>query len=81
MGMPVQEFSDELSELTGKKKGKRTDVVKWVWVYIKANDLQNPDNGREIFMDDTMKAVYGNKKKLTMFEVAGKQLSKHLFDI
>ena len=56
----------------------RTTATKVVWLYIKENDLQNPDNGREIFNDGLLDSMAG-KKKMTMFEV-GKMLNSHLFD-
>lgn len=77
MPMPKQKFSAELKEVTGKNSGKRTDAVKWIWDYIKANDLQDPKNGRNILCDDALQDIYG-KKKITMFEVGGKMLSEHL---
>lgn len=85
----VYEFSQELSDLTGKTKGKRTDAVKWIWVYIKksGNEFNNPKihtflkNGQEIAVkgDDNMVGVFGNVKKIRMFDV-GKHLNDHLFD-
>jgi upstream activation factor subunit UAF30 len=36
--------------------------VKQLWVYIKANELQNPDNKKEILCDPLLKAVFGTEK-------------------
>jgi hypothetical protein len=36
-----------------------TQVVKQLWAYIKANDLQNPSKKTEIIPDDKMKKVFG----------------------
>ena len=55
----------------------RTEVVKKLWDYIKAHNLQNPANKRDILCDDKLKAVMG-KDEVTMFEMTGlvsKQLS------
>lgn len=53
-------------------------MVKKVWDYIKAHDLQNPNDKREILCenDDKMRDVFG--KKTTMFRM-NKTLSEHLY--
>jgi chromatin remodeling complex protein RSC6 len=51
-------------------------VVSKVWDYIKSNNLQNPENRREILADDTLREVFG-KDKVTMFEM-NKHLARHL---
>lgn len=56
----------------------RPIATKVVWLYIKEQDLQNPENGREILCDSTLKAMSG-KNKITMFEI-GKMLNNHLID-
>jgi chromatin remodeling complex protein RSC6 len=68
--------SPELAEIVGPKELPRSDVVKKVWDYIKANDLQNPKDKREILADDKLEKVFG-KKKATMFEM-NKYISAHL---
>jgi chromatin remodeling complex protein RSC6 len=47
-----------------------------MWEYIKKNNLQNPENKREILADDKLKPIFG-KDKVTMFEM-NKHLAKHL---
>jgi chromatin remodeling complex protein RSC6 len=47
-----------------------------VWDYIKSNNLQNPENKREILADDQLKKVFG-KDKVTMFEM-NKYISQHV---
>ena len=54
----------------------RTEAVSKIWEYIKKNNLQNPENKREIIADDKLKPVFG-KPKVTMFEM-NKYLSAHL---
>jgi chromatin remodeling complex protein RSC6 len=44
--------------------------------YIKKNNLQNPENKREILADDKLKPIFG-KPKVTMFEM-NKHLAQHL---
>ena len=68
--------SKELAEVVGSSSLPRPEVVKKVWDYIKKNDLQNPQNKREILADDKLEAVFG-KKKVTMFEM-NKYLAAHL---
>src|ERR1700761_7594210 len=54
----------------------RTEVTKKVWDYIKAHNLQNPANKRNILCDAKLKAVMG-KDEVTMFEMTG-LVGKHL---
>ncbi len=68
--------SPELAEIVGEGTMPRGEVVSKVWVYIKANKLQNPDDGREILNDEKLEKVMG-KKKVTMFEM-NKLLAAHL---
>ena len=51
-------------------------MVSKVWEYIKAHNLQNPENRREILADDKLRRVFG-KDKVTMFEM-NKYLAQHL---
>jgi upstream activation factor subunit UAF30 len=68
--------SAELAAVIGAGTVTRGDMVSKIWVYIKANKLQNPANKREILADAKLKAVFG-VDKCTMFEM-NKYLSKHL---
>jgi upstream activation factor subunit UAF30 len=47
-----------------------------MWEYIKKNNLQNPENKREILADDKLQPIFG-KPKVTMFEM-NKHLAQHL---
>lgn len=66
-----------LAEVVGSKPLPRTEVVKKIWVYIKANKLQDKVNRRMINGDAKLKAVFGGKAQVSMFDMA-KHLSKHL---
>ena len=55
----------------------RGQVVKQIWVYIKANNLQNPANKRNILADDKLKPLFGGKGEVTMFEMT-KLVSAHM---
>lgn len=73
---PVQP-SATLAEVVGSKAIPRTEVTKKLWAYIKKNKLQDSKNKRMINADDTLKAVFGGKSKVNMFEMT-KLVSKHL---
>lgn len=66
-----------LAEVIGSKPLPRTQVVKKLWEYIKKNDLQDKKNKRNINADEKLKAVFGGKKQVSMFEMAG-LIGKHL---
>ena len=67
----------ELEAVVGKGPMPRFEVVKKIWVYIKKNDLQNPENKRNIIADDKLKPLFGGKKEVNMFEMT-KLVSKHM---
>ncbi len=69
--------SKELAEIVGATALPRTEVMKKVWAYIKKNNLQDAKNRRAINADDKLKAVFGGKKQVTMFEMT-KLVSNHL---
>lgn len=69
--------SDELAEVVGKGPMPRSEVVKKLWAYIKRNKLQDDKNKRNINADENLKAVFGGKKVVNMFEMT-KLVSKHL---
>ena len=69
--------SAALAEVVGSKPLPRTEVVKKLWVYIKANKLQDKANRRMINGDAKLKAVFGGKSQVSMFDMA-KHISKHL---
>ncbi|MDQ2803572.1 MAG: SWIB/MDM2 domain-containing protein [Pseudomonadota bacterium] len=68
--------SEELAAVVGSAPLPRGEVVSKVWNYIKSNNLQNPENRREILADDKLKKVF-SKDKVTMFEM-NKHLAQHL---
>ena len=73
---PVQP-SDKLAEVVGSKPIPRTEVTKKLWAYIKKNGLQDKKNKRMIKADEALKAVFGGKATVNMFEMT-KLVSKHL---
>jgi DNA topoisomerase-3 len=68
--------SADLAAVIGPDKVARTEVVKKLWDYIKAQGLQDPTNKRAINADAKLKPVFG-KDQITMFELAG-LIGKHL---
>ncbi len=66
-----------LAAVVGSAPLPRPEVVSKVWASIKAHQLQNPQNKREILADDKLQAVFGGKSKVSMFEM-NKHLAQHL---
>lgn len=75
--MKPMNISDDLAEVVGKGPMPRSEVVKALWVYIKKHNLQDPTNKRNIVADAKLKAVFGGKDVVNMFEMT-KLVSKHL---
>ena len=73
---PVQP-SAELAAVIGNSAMPRTEVTKKVWEYIKSKGLQDSANKRMINADDKLKAVFGGKKQVSMFEMT-KLVNQHL---
>jgi chromatin remodeling complex protein RSC6 len=69
--------SAALAAVVGSKAMPRTEVVKKIWVYIKANKLQDSKNKRMINADAKLKAVFSGKSQVSMFDMA-KHLAKNL---
>jgi len=68
--------SGALAAVIGAEPIARTQVIKKLWDYIKANNLQDAANKRAINADAKLLAVFG-KPQVTMFELAG-IVGKHL---
>jgi DNA topoisomerase-3 len=68
--------SAALAAVIGAEPVARTQVIKKLWDYIKANGLQDATNKRAINADAKLLAVFG-KPQVTMFELAG-IAGKHL---
>ena len=68
--------SAALAAVIGAEPVARTQVIKKLWDYIKANGLQDATNKRAINADAKLLAVFG-KAQVTMFELAG-IAGKHL---
>jgi upstream activation factor subunit UAF30 len=68
--------SPELAAVIGSAPLSRTEVTKKIWEYIKANNLQDAANKRNINADAKLKPIFG-KPQVTMFEMT-KLLSAHI---
>jgi chromatin remodeling complex protein RSC6 len=73
---PVQP-SEKLAQIVGDKPLPRTELTKKLWAYIKKNGLQDQKNKRMIKADEPLKAVFGGKKEVNMFEMT-KLVNKHV---
>ncbi|MBA3721602.1 MAG: type I DNA topoisomerase [Parachlamydiaceae bacterium] len=67
--MPALNLTSELSAVVGASEMPRGEVLKKVWDYIRANNLQNPKNKREIIPDKTLAKVFGTNDPVDMFKM------------
>ena len=65
---PVQP-NETLSVVVGSKPLPRTELTKKLWQYIKKNALQDKKVRTQINADAALQAVFGGKKKVSMFEM------------
>ncbi len=75
--MKPMNISSVLAAVIGAAPQPRTEVTKKLWDYIKKNKLQDAINRRMINADEKLKAVFGGKKVVSMFEMT-KLVSAHL---
>jgi chromatin remodeling complex protein RSC6 len=69
-------LSGALENVIGKGPMTRAEVTSKVWVYIKANDLQDAKDKRQINPDAKLGAVIG-ADQISMFKMTA-AVSKHL---
>lgn len=75
--MKPMTISEDLAKVVGAGPMPRSEVVKKLWEYIKSNNLQDPENKRNINADENLKKVFGGKETVNMFEMT-KLVSVHL---
>lgn len=75
--MQPMQVSPELAAVVGPGPMPRSEVAKQLWVYIKQYNLQDPQNKRNIIADEKLKAVFGGRATVSMFEMT-KLVSGHL---
>ena len=68
--------SPALAAVVGSAPLPRTAIISKLWVYIKANNLQEATNKRNINADAKLKELFG-KPQVSMFELAG-LIGKHV---
>ena len=73
---PVQP-DEALAAVVGAKPLPRTELTKKLWDYIKKNGLQDKKVKTQINADDKLKAIFGGKKSVSMFEMT-KLVSGHI---
>ncbi|MBL9189598.1 MAG: SWIB/MDM2 domain-containing protein [Opitutaceae bacterium] len=61
--------NEKLAAVVGAAPLPRTELTKKLWVYIKKNKLQDAKVRTQINADDKLKAVFGGKAKVSMFEM------------
>ncbi len=66
-----------LAPIVGSKPIPRSELTKKLWDYIKKHKLQDAKKRTMINADDALKAVFGGKKQVSMFEMT-KLVSKHV---
>jgi hypothetical protein len=78
-GFAAMEYtlSADLATVCGAPKLSRPQVVAKIWEYIRANNLQNPKDKREILCDAPLKRVMDDRGKVTMFEM-NKYIGAHM---
>ena len=75
--MKAMNPSSTLAAVIGSSPMPRTEVTKKLWAYIKRNGLQDKANKRMINADDKLRAVFGGRSQVSMFDMT-KLVSNHL---
>ena len=68
--------SEPLATLLGVEKLSRPQIVKALWDHIKSNNMQNPENKKEIICDDQFRAVF-KVDRIDMFKM-NKELGQYV---
>jgi upstream activation factor subunit UAF30 len=72
-------LSPQLSALLNETQLSRPQTVKKIWEYIKARNLQDRDDGRQIICDDAMRNVF-KSDRVHMFTM-NKVIGTHLYPV
>jgi chromatin remodeling complex protein RSC6 len=75
--MKPMQPSEDLGAVVGARPMPRTEVTKRIWDYIRKNGLQDQKNRRMINADDRLRAVFGGRRQVSMFEMT-KLVNNHL---
>jgi len=68
---------DKLAAVVGASPMPRTELTKKIWGYIKRNGLQDKKNRRMINADDKLRAIFGGKASVNMFQMTA-LVNKHV---
>lgn len=69
--------SSDLQAVVGSGRLTRPQIVKKLWVYIKAKKCQDPVKRRMIVPDEKLSRVFGSKRPVDMLKMAG-LINKHI---
>lgn len=73
---PVQP-DNKLGAVVGNDPKPRTEITKKIWDYIKANNLQDPNNKRMINADAKLRPIFNGQDQVSMFEMT-KLVNEHI---
>ena len=68
--------SEPLAALLGVEQLSRPQIVKGLWDHIKANNMQNPENKKEIICDDSFRSIF-KCDRIDMFKM-NKELGRYV---
>ncbi|XP_017247166.1 upstream activation factor subunit UAF30 [Daucus carota subsp. sativus] len=63
--------SPEMQALVHVPEIARTQVIKFIWTYIKENNLQDPENKKIIICDEKLKKIFKGNERVGFLEIAG----------
>jgi len=75
--MKAMQPDEALAAIVGGEPLPRTEVTKRIWDYIRAHELQDPNDKRTIVADDKLRPVFNGKDRVSMFEMT-KLVNGHL---
>merc|ERR1712110_307200 len=55
-------LSKDLAAIVGKKEASRVECIKELWVYLKKNNLQDPDDKRYFTPNKNMAKIFGTER-------------------
>ena len=67
--MKPKNLTPELEAVVGKGPMPASEVVSKLWVYIKANNLQDAKDKRIINADEKLKKVFGGESSVHMMKM------------
>ena len=64
--------------LGGRTEITTAEAIKLIWAHIKEANLQDPTDRRYILVDEKLRAIFGNCRRVHMFHL-GRLVQQHLF--